>query len=124
MNGICVVCNERLHHEMRIYQLSVGRYYRDYETPTYEDSTSVIYECHENCLADSLEPQAPPYECSLCHNHLDNGTRVVYLVIGDKSVLGYKRPECRGHQMPLIAHDSCFETKFEFEPKKVVTSWT
>jgi len=118
MSGTCQVCRRRIAPETRIYQLSVGHYYRGYETPTYESRDAVIYECHENYLASSLEPQGPPYRCSLCNGRLDNGARVIYLVVGDKPAHGYKRPECRGHEMPFIAHDYCFENEFEPQPAK------
>src|SRR5436309_2542917 len=103
MNGTCSVCHRPISPQTRIYQLSVGRYYRRNETPTYEDSTSIVYECHEDCLFESFEAQPPPYDCSLCHGWLDDGARVVYGVLGDKPAPGYKRPECRGHEMPFIA---------------------
>lgn len=118
MNETCSVCLRRISPATRIYQLSVGRYYRGFETPTYEARDSVIYECHESCLTASLESQAPPYACSLCDGRLDTGARVIYLVAGDKPAPGYKRPECRGHEMPFIAHDYCFENEFESQPQK------
>jgi hypothetical protein len=118
MSGTCQVCRRRIAPETRIYQWSVGHYYRGYETPTYESRDAVIYECHENCLASSLEPQGPPYHCSVCNGRLDNGARVFYLVVGDKPAHGYKRPECRGREMPFIAHDDCFENEFELHPAK------
>src|SRR5258708_604862 len=111
MNATCTVSGRRISPETRIYQLSAVRYYRGYETHTYESNDSVVYECHEECFAARLNFQAPPYDCSLCEGRLDNGARVVYLVVGDKPALGYTRPECRGHEMPFVAHDYCFENK-------------
>jgi hypothetical protein len=118
MIGTCQVCRKRIAPETRIYQLALGHYYRGHETPTYESRVAVMYECHENCLASSLEPQGPPYDCSLCNRRLDNGARVIYLVVGDKPAPGYKRPERRGHEMPFIAHDYCFDDEFEPQPTK------
>jgi hypothetical protein len=113
MNGTCSVCRRSISPKTRIYQLSVGYYYRRNETPTYESSTSVIQECHEDCLSESFDAQPPPYDCSLCNGRLKHGTRVVYGVLGDKPAPGYKRPERRGHEMPFIAHDLCFESYVE-----------
>jgi hypothetical protein len=116
--GTCGVCRSLIAPKTRIFQLAVGYYYRGFETPSYESHDAVIYECHENCLASSLEPQGPPYDCSLCNRRLFNGTRVIYLVVGNKPAPGYKRPERRGHEMPFIAHDHCFENEFEPQPMK------
>ena len=54
----------------------------------------------------------------LCNRRLDNGARVIYLVVGDKPAPGYKRPERRRHEMPFIAHDFCFDKEFELQPTK------
>ena len=114
MLGTCSVCQQRLNSGTRIYQFAVGRYYRGFQTPTYENSSAVISECHEECFSEpSLTPQPGPYDCSLCSQAIGNGTRVLYLVQGDKPAPGYKRPERRGHEMPFIAHEACCEAQFE-----------
>src|SRR5215216_6163100 len=57
MNGRCWVCRRPISPRTRIYQLSIGYYYRRNETPTYENSTSVIQESHEACVTVSFDAQ-------------------------------------------------------------------
>lgn len=110
MNGTCSLCGGSVRVGARIFQLSFGQYFRGAETPTYQDSSSVLYEGHESCFDNfPTEAQREPYKCSICDRSIRHGARVVYGVVGRKPASGYKRPERRGHEMPFIAHVSCWD---------------
>ena len=109
MNGECSLCGRLVKSGARIFQISFGQYFKGYETPSYQDSSSVLYEGHEDCFDNfPTEPQHEPYGCSICGRTIRHSARVVYGVIGRKPAPGYKRPERRGHEMPFIAHVACW----------------
>jgi hypothetical protein len=110
MSGTCSLCSKPVRVRTRIFQISFGQYFRGAETPTYQDSSSVLYEGHESCFDNfSTEAQREPYRYSICNRSIRHRANVIYGVVGSKPALGYKRPERRGHEMPFIAHISCWE---------------
>lgn len=114
MSDICPKCDGSVTQGMRIFQIAVGKYYIGFETPTYQDGFSVLYEYHIECFSSPLlNPQRQPYNCSFCGDALRSRDTVIYGVEGDKPWYGYKRPERRGHEMPIIAHQSCYENYYD-----------
>src|SRR4051794_20060634 len=110
MNGPCSLCGEYVRSGARIFQVAFGQYIRGFKTPTYQNSSSVLYEGHEGCFDNfPTEPQREPYSCSICGRNIRHGSRVVYGVVGHKPSPGYTRPERRGYEMPFIAHVSCWD---------------
>jgi len=84
-----------------------GRYFPDQITPTYGDFTPnpELREWHEACFREyKLTWQVGPYKCLACNQEIAHGAEVYYIVVGEKPLPGYIRPERRGKQMPWIIH--------------------
>ena len=110
MNEGCSLCGRSVRPGTSLFQVSFGQYVKGAETPTYQDSSSILYEGHESCFDNfPTEPQREPYACSICGRSIRHRARVVYGVVGRKPSPGYIRPERRGHEMPFIAHVSCWD---------------
>lgn len=108
----CTGCRNAIEPGALIYQLTRGRYFKGWETPTY--SWSPIREWHFTCFDSDfpLKAQIEPYTCSVCGTEFDSTSDVVYITKGYRPQLGYIRPEQRGHTLPFIAHYACFSAQY------------
>jgi hypothetical protein len=106
----CSYCRKKLILGTRVFQLAKGTYLRGAETPTFAFGPLVLYEGHEDCFAEfPIGPQRAPYECLICRDSIRHKDKVVYAVIGEKPESPYTRPQRRGHKLPFIAHELCWE---------------
>ncbi len=109
MADVCPACNSQLAPGEELFQLARGTYHYPAITPTYSFPLPIIGEWHRRCFADyPLQRQQQPYMCAVCRAEIENRQQVVYGVFGTKPAHGYIRPERRGYELYLVAHEECW----------------
>jgi len=106
----CPKCGCEIIPGQQVLQIARGHYFWPAITPTYTFPFPVVAEFHFECYQEyPLRPQEQPYHCFFCGELIEDRTRVVYAVRGRKPTSGYIRPEHRGYELWLVAHEICWD---------------